>query len=125
MPDASTAADHPFFADSTLIIRCDILEPGTLQGDDATRAPLRSAPKITCVFMGIADTVLFGPEPEFFLFDDIRFGSSISGSHVAIDDIEGAWNSSTQYEGGNKGHRPAVKGGYFPVPPVDGSGYSF
>ncbi len=119
MPDPSTAVLDPFFEESTLIIRCDIVEPNTLQGYD--RDP-RSTAKRAEDFLkssGIADTVLFGPEPEFFLFDDVRFGSSISGSHVAIDDIEGAWNSSTKYEGGNKGHRPAVKGGYFPVPPVD------
>jgi len=119
MPDPSTAVLDPFFEESTLIIRCDIVEPNTLQGYD--RDP-RSTAKRAEDFLkssGIADTVLFGPEPEFFLFDDVRFGSSISGSHVAIDDIEGARNSSTKYEGGNKGHRPAVKGGYFPVPPVD------
>ncbi|MEG0101590.1 MAG: glutamine synthetase beta-grasp domain-containing protein, partial [Citrobacter sp.] len=117
MPDASTALIDPFFEESTLIIRCDILEPGTLQGYDRDPRSIAKRAEEYLRATGIADTVLFGPEPEFFLFDDIRFGASISGSHVAIDDIEGAWNSSTKYEGGNKGHRPGVKGGYFPVPP--------
>lgn len=119
MPDASTAVIDPFFADSTLIIRCDIHGHGTLQGYDRDPRSIAKRAEDYLRATGIADTVLFGPEPEFFLFDDIRFGASISGSHVAIDDIEGARNSSTKYEGGNKGHRPGVKGGYFPVPPVD------
>lgn len=119
MPDPSTAVLDPFFEDATLIIRCDVLEPGTMQGYDRDPRSIAKRAEHYLQASGIADTVLFGPEPEFFLFDDIRFGSSISGSHVAIDDIEGAWNTSTRYEGGNKGHRPGVKGGYFPVPPVD------
>jgi glutamine synthetase len=121
MPDASSAVLDPFTEDATLNVRCDILEPATMQGYD--RDP-RSIAKRAEVFMrstGVADTVLVGPEPEFFLFDDVKFNTDMSGSFFKIDDIEAAWNTGAEIEGGNKGHRPGVKGGYFPVAPVDSS----
>lgn len=121
MPDPETAVLDPFFSDSTLIIRCDILEPNTHQGYQRDPRSISKRAENFLRSSGIADKVLFGPEPEFFVFDDIRFGNHISGAYYHIDDIEAAWNSGAHYEEGNKGHRPSVKGGYFPVPPVDSS----
>ncbi|QDP02441.1 glutamate--ammonia ligase [Thalassotalea sp. PS06] len=121
MPDAETAVLDPFTEETTLNIRCDIVEPATMQGYE--RDP-RSVAKRAEDYMrstGIADTVLFGPEPEFFLFDDVKYHTDMSGSMYKIDDKEAIWNSSTSYEDGNTGHRPNVKGGYFPVAPVDSS----
>lgn len=121
MPDASSAVLDPFTEDATLNVRCDILEPSTMQGYD--RDP-RSIAKRAEDFMrstGIADSVLIGPEPEFFLFDDVKFSTNMSGSFYKVDDIEASWNSGADFEEGNKGHRPGVKGGYFPVAPVDSS----
>jgi len=119
MPDASTAVMDPFFDDPTLIIRCDIVEPMT--GEGYERDP-RSIAKRAEAYMqstGIADTAYFGPEPEFFVFDDVRWGIDMSGAFFKIDSEESEWNSEKVYQDGNIGHRPGVKGGYFPVPPVD------
>ena len=121
MPDPSTAVLDPFTDIPTLNIRCDILEPDTMQGYD--RDP-RSVAKRAEEYMrgaGFADDVLFGPEPEFFLFDDVRYKNDINGASYSIDDKEACWNSNTEYEEGNTGHRPGLKGGYFPVAPVDSS----
>lgn len=119
MPDATTAKMDPFFDDSTLILRCDIVEPTDMQG--YIRDP-RSTAKRAEAYMqatGIADTAYFGPENEFFIFDSVHWGSEMEGAFYKIDSEEASWNSKKVYEDGNIGHRPSVKGGYFPVPPVD------
>jgi len=119
MPDDSTAVLDPFTDEETIILRCGIVEPATLQG--YTRDP-RSIGERAQEYMrstGIADTVLFGPEPEFFVFDDVKWHSDMSGSFYKINSEEAAWSSGSDFADGNMGHRPGVKGGYFPVPPVD------
>ncbi|WP_274020662.1 glutamate--ammonia ligase [Vibrio parahaemolyticus] len=121
MPDASSSVLDPFTEDATLNIRCDILEPATMQGYDRDPRSIAKRAEDYMRSTGIADTVLVGPEPEFFLFDDVKFSNDMSGSFFKIDDIEAAWNTGSDIEGGNKGHRPGVKGGYFPVAPVDSS----
>ena len=121
MPDPSTAVMDPFTEDATLNIRCDVLEPATMQGYDRDPRSIARRAEEYLVSTGIADTVLIGPEPEFFMFDDVRFHTDMSGSFFKIDDIEAKWNSGRDYEEGNKAHRPGVKGGYFPVAPVDSS----
>jgi len=119
MLDPSTAQFDPFSEEVQLNITCDVIEPATMQG--YTRCP-RSLAKRAEAYLkstGIADTAFFGPEPEFFIFDDVRWGADISGCFFKIDSSEAGWNSERVYPDGNMGHRPKVKGGYFPVPPTD------
>ncbi|MBZ0072976.1 MAG: glutamate--ammonia ligase [Gammaproteobacteria bacterium] len=119
MPDPATGVMDPFSDESTLIIRCDILEPNTMKGYERDPRSLARRAEAYLKSTGIADVAYFGPENEFFIFDDVRWGSSISGSFCKVDSSEASWNTERVYEDGNMGHRPTVKGGYFPVPPVD------
>tara|TARA_B100001250_G_scaffold325059_1_gene288752 strand:+ start:37003 stop:38412 length:1410 start_codon:yes stop_codon:yes gene_type:complete len=119
MPDSSTAVVDIFSEEATLNIRCDVVDPITMKGYE--RCP-RSAAKRAEAYMkstGLADEAFFGPENEFFVFDDVKWSASMQGAFYSIESMEAAWHSSKDYEDGNTGHRPKVKGGYFPVPPVD------
>ena len=119
MPDASTAVIDPFYDDSTLILRCDIIEPNDMQGYERDPRSIAKRAETYMASTGIADTAYFGPENEFFVFDDVRWNANMSSCSYKIDSEEAEWNSEKVYEDGNVGHRPGVKGGYFPVPPVD------
>ncbi|HSP00500.1 MAG TPA: glutamate--ammonia ligase, partial [Thioalkalivibrio sp.] len=119
MLDPASAVMDPFFDEPTLIIRCGVVEPATMQGYDRCPRSLAQRAEAYLQSTGIADTALFGPENEFFVFDDVKWGNEISGSFFRVDSDEASWNSEKVFEGGNIGHRPTVKGGYFPVPPVD------
>src|SRR6266567_840619 len=119
LPDCETALIDPFFAQTTLSIICDVVEPTTGQRyNRCPRSIAKAAEKYTAS-AGVGDTVYFGPEAEFFIFDDVRFDTQMNKAFYYIDSAEGAYNTGTEYEQGNLGHRPPVKGGYFPVPPVD------
>src|SRR6202043_2151460 len=93
--------------------------PTTMQGYERDPPWLAKRAEAYLKSAGIADHALFGPENEFFIFDSVRFGNEMRGAFYSIDSVQGAWNSGTEYQEGNKGHRPGIKGGYFPVPPVD------
>jgi glutamine synthetase len=103
----------------TLILTCDVVDPTDGKGYDRCPRSLAKRAEAYLKSSGIGDTAYFGPEPEFFIFDSIQWDVSMSGSSVRINSEEAAWSSNDKFEGGNTGHRPGVKGGYFPVPPVD------
>jgi glutamine synthetase len=119
MPDLATAVMDPFMAQNTLVLFCDILEPSTGQAYDRDPRSTAKAAETYLKHTGIGDTAYFGPEAEFFVFDDVRYKVEMNETSFMIDSAEGPYNTGTKYENGNLAHRPAVKGGYFPVPPVD------
>lgn len=119
MPDDGTAVLDPFFEEPTVIIRCDVLEPNTMMGYGRDPRTIAKRAEAYLASTGIADTAYFGPEAEFFVFDSVTWQNEIWGAGFAIDSEEGYWSSNTKYPEGNMGHRPGLKGGYFPVPPVD------
>ncbi|MEJ2509900.1 MAG: glutamine synthetase beta-grasp domain-containing protein, partial [Gammaproteobacteria bacterium] len=119
MPDADTAVLDPFTDEPTLNLRCDIIEPSTGQGYERDPRTVAKRAEAYLKSTGIADTAFFGPEPEFFVLDDVRWGAEMHGAFYKIDSEEAGWNSERVFEDGNIGHRPGIKGGYFPVPPVD------
>lgn len=119
MPDDSSSVLDPFTDDTTVILRCDIVEPMTMQGYERDPRSVAHRAEEYLKSTGIGDTAYFGPEPEFFVFDDVKWHADMSGAGYAISSEEAAWASNHSFDDGNIGHRPGVKGGYFPVPPVD------
>ena len=118
-PDLDAVYTDPFSATPMLIVFCDVVEPST--GELYARDPRSTAKRAEAYLKttGIGDTVYVGPEAEFFMFDNVQFDTNYAGSYFKIDDIELPTNTGREYEGGNLGHRPRAKGGYFPVAPVD------
>ena len=119
MPEDSASVLDPFSEATTVIVRCNIVEPATGQGYERDPRSVAKRAEEYLKSTGIADTAMFGPEPEFFVFDEVKWHADISGCGYTIASEEASWASSHNIEGGNIGHRPRVKGGYFPVPPID------
>ena len=119
--DTDSTYVDPFYAEKTLCIHCSVVEPDT--GESYTRDPRGTAQKAEAYLKssGIGDAAYMGPEAEFFLFDNVKYANTMNKVSYEVDAIDGAWNTDTDYEMGNMGHRPGVKGGYFPVNPTDES----
>lgn len=120
-PDADTAFIDPFFRETTVVVTCDVIEPSTLQGYGRDPRSIARRAEEYLKSTGIGDTAFFGPEPEFFVFDEVKWSIDMSGARHTIYADEAAWSTDKDMAGGNYGHRPRVKGGYVPVPPVDSS----
>ena len=119
MPDADSAYIDPFMDETTLVLTCDVVEPSDGKGYDRDPRSIAKRAEAYLKSSGIGDTAYFGPEPEFFIFDSVEWKVDMSGSYCKVFSEEAAWSTGDKFEGGNLGHRPTVKGGYFPVPPVD------
>jgi len=119
MPDPSTANIDPFFEETTLFLQCDVVEPGDGKAYDRDPRSIAKRAEAYLKASGLGDTAYFGPEPEFFIFDGVRWSNEPGKVFFEIEEYEAPWNSGTKFDGGNRGHRPTTKGGYFPVPPVD------
>jgi glutamine synthetase len=120
MPDAGTAYIDPFFDETTVVLTCDVVDPADGRGYDRDPRSIAKRAEAYLKSSGIGDTAYFGPEPEFFVFDSVEWNVDMSGCNLKIYSSEAAWTSGEKTEGGGgTGHRPTVKGGYFPVPPVD------
>ncbi len=119
MPQEDGSVIDPFTNDPTIIIRCMIVSPDTMESYEKDPRGIAKKAEAYLKSTGIADTAFFGPEPEFFVFDDVKWGEDMSGTFVKIEADESPWASSREFSDGNMAHRPKVKGGYFPVPPVD------
>jgi len=119
IPDATSARIDPFMEETTLVLTCDVVEPSDMKGYDRDPRSLAKRAEAYLKSSGLGDTAYFGPEPEFFVFDGVTWNTDMSGTFVKIKSEEAPWSTGLEFEGGNLGHRPLVKGGYFPVPPVD------
>jgi glutamine synthetase len=119
MPDADAAVLDPFTDEPTINITCNVVEPSTGEGYERDPRSIADRAEAYLKASGIADAAYFGPENEFFVFDDVKWTTEMGHTSYQIDSEEAEWNSGKAYEDGNIGHRPGVKGGYFPVPPVD------
>ena len=119
MVDVDSAYVDPFYAEKTICVHCSVVEPDT--GEAYDRDPRGTAQKAESYLKstGIGDVAYMGPEAEFFLFDDVRYSNTINKVSYEVDATDASWNTDTEYEMGNMGHRPGIKGGYFPVNPID------
>jgi glutamine synthetase len=119
LPDPATAYIDPFYEETTLVLTCDVIEPSDGKGYDRDPRSIAKRAEAYLKSTGLGDAAYFGPEPEFFIFDSVEWSVDMSGCYLKIFSEEAPWATAEKFEGGNKGHRPRVKGGYFPVPPVD------
>lgn len=119
MIDTDSAYIDPFYAEKTLCVHCSVVEPDT--GEAYERDPRGTAEKAEAYLKssGVGDVAYMGPEAEFFLFDNVRFSNEMNKVSFEVDALDASWNTDTDYEMGNTGHRPGIKGGYFPVNPID------